>query len=85
MAARKNKLTHAEETRLKIQTSQLINRLQAYALDKAGKVKMSDGQVRAAMGLLRKTIPDLQSVDLQGQVDSSITVKIVRFGDNAPE
>ncbi len=48
-----------EELRTKIQTPQIINRLQAHI---HGAVEMSATQVRAAEILLKKAIPDLQSV-----------------------
>ena len=50
---------HDEHTRNKIQTSQLVNRLNSFALDEENRIRMSSDQVRAALGLLRKTIPDL--------------------------
>jgi len=50
---------HDATTRLKIQTTQLINRLQACAL---GEVEMSRERIRAAEILLRKALPDLQSI-----------------------
>ncbi|UVO33960.1 hypothetical protein KUL72_20825 [Bradyrhizobium arachidis] len=70
MAARTRKIRHDDETRAKIKTSQLINRLSAHVL---GKVDMKPTQVTAALGLLKKTIPDLssQSVDLQGSISVS--------------
>jgi hypothetical protein len=70
MAARTRKIRHDDETRAKIKTSQLINRLSAHVL---GKVDMKPTQVTAALGLLKKTIPDLsaQSVDLSGSVKVS--------------
>lgn len=64
MAARKNKIRHDENTKAKIRASQLVNRLQAYIF---GDVKLEPSQVTAALGLLRKTIPDLSSV--QSKVD----------------
>jgi hypothetical protein len=48
-----------ERTRNAIQTSQLVNRLNKFALDGENSIRMSGDQVRAALGLLRKTIPDL--------------------------
>ena len=48
--------TLAHEWRAKIQTSMLINRLNDFAFN---KVEMSSDQVRAALGLLKKTLPDL--------------------------
>lgn len=58
MAARFN-LKHEQLTRDKIQTSMLVNRLNKFALCDDESVRMSSDQVRAALGLLRKTIPDL--------------------------
>jgi hypothetical protein len=63
MAARFNP-EHDARTREKIQTSQLVNRLNSFALDTTETVRMSSDQVRAALGLLRKTIPDLSSTTL---------------------
>lgn len=62
MAAR-NKLTHDEKTRMKIQASQLINRLESHAL---GDVELKMSQIKAIEILLKKTIPDLQSIELSG-------------------
>lgn len=59
MAARKDsriKKHHREA----IQTSMLIKRLDDYAL---GNVKMEPGQVTAALGLLRKSLPDLSAIE----------------------
>lgn len=42
----------------------LINRLQDHAL---GKVEMSATQVRAAEALIRKSLPDLKSVEWTGE------------------
>lgn len=68
MAARSRKIQHDEKTREKIRTSQLLNRLHAYALSEpdpqSGKaVKLDSGQVKAIEILLRKSMPDLSSVD----------------------
>ena len=51
---------HDEKTRAKIQTSQIINRLMKNI---NGEVEMSSSQVRSAEILLKKTLPDLQSVE----------------------
>jgi hypothetical protein len=59
MAVRRN-LYHPEEVKLKIKTSQIVNRLTAYIF---GEIELSKTQVNAALGLLKKTLPDLQSVD----------------------
>lgn len=72
MAARIRKIRHDEETRAKIQTSQLINRLQAYVL---GEVQLEPGQVTAALGLMKKTLPDLTATELSGDSDSPLAVE----------
>lgn len=61
MAPRKQNW-HTEETRQKIQTSQLINRLTSHAY---GEVDLSTTQVKAIDILLRKTLPDLQSISAE--------------------
>ena len=60
MAARKLRPFHTDEIRAKIQTSQLINRLTDHVL---GASILDPSQVSAALGLLRKTIPDLSASD----------------------
>jgi hypothetical protein len=65
MAARLNP-KNDERARAAIQTTQLCKRLNAFALgeddpcaNKPIECVMSSDQVRAALGLLKKTIPDL--------------------------
>lgn len=60
MAGRPIGSRHQDDVRRKIQASQLINRLTAHA---HGKVEMSPTQVRAAEILLKKSMPDLASVE----------------------
>lgn len=62
MAARKH-LSHSDKTRERIKTSMLINRLQSFV---EGKVELTAPQVTAALGLIKKTTPDLQAVSLEG-------------------
>lgn len=56
---------HDDRTRAKIQTSQIINRLMQHV---NGAVNLSATQVTSALGLLRKTLPDLQATQLTGEV-----------------
>jgi hypothetical protein len=65
MAARNVKIRHDEETRAKIQTSQLLNRLQDHVF---GKCELTPTQVRAAEICLRKTIPDLTATEMTAEV-----------------
>lgn len=60
---------HDERTRAKIQTSQIINRLEEHII---GEVDMKPTQVQAALGLLKKTLPDLANVELSGSDDKPL-------------
>jgi len=60
MAARK-RVGLSENTRKRIQASMIVNRLTDHIV---GKVEMQQTQVTAALGLLRKVLPDLQAVDM---------------------
>ncbi|MEM8575533.1 MAG: hypothetical protein AAGF48_12960 [Pseudomonadota bacterium] len=64
MAARLNP-AHDQRTRDKIQTSQLVNRLEKFV---NGDVEMKPAQVTAALGLLKKTLPDLTTTELKGNL-----------------
>ncbi len=72
MAARKTK-SLSEAWREKIKTSMLINRLQDHV---NGTVELTASQVTAALGLLKKTAPDLSSVDHSGEVNHSFVARI---------
>jgi hypothetical protein len=61
---------HDERTRAKIQTSQIINRLQSFI---NGECKLSAPQVTAALGLLKKTTPDLSQTDVNHTVKRDAT------------
>ena len=61
MAARTVKIRHDEETRAKIQTSQLLNRLNDHVFN---GVDVSQTQMKAIEILLRKTLPDLSSTSI---------------------
>jgi hypothetical protein len=65
VAARTKKIRHDDETRAKIQTSQIINRLQDHVL---GKIDLKPTQVASALGLLKKTIPDLSASENKTEV-----------------
>lgn len=65
MAARVKKLLHDEETRARIQISQIINRLEGHVF---GKIELSPTQVKSAEILLRKRLPDLTAADNKTEV-----------------
>lgn len=90
MAARLNK-AHQDDVRLKIKTSQLVNRLQDFALGgvdpKTGDHIEIDGvRLKAIEVLLRKSLPDLSTVTLQGgdedkpiRTEDAGTAKLTEF------
>lgn len=75
MAVRKQ-LYHHQEIREKIRTSQLINRLHDF-ID--GKVELSPHQVTAALGLIKKTMPDLAAIDAKvyGDPNAPVTLQLI--------
>jgi hypothetical protein len=72
MAARLN-LRQQEQTRAAIQTSQLVNRLQAFGLGDE-TVEIDAGRLKAIEILLRKSLPDLSSVTLTGDPDNPVVI-----------
>jgi len=68
MAVRKN-LFHDARTRKKIQTSQLVNRLMSYI---NGEIELDSGKIRAIEILLKKSLPDLQSVAIDQKIDAKL-------------
>ena len=72
MAATKRNAMLIAEARKKIQTTQLINRLQKHAL--SDDEIMTQSQVRATEILLRKSVPDVATVTLQGDEDGGALV-----------
>lgn len=67
-----------EEAREKIKTTQLINRLQDHALSE--KDIMTPSQVRSVEILLKKRVPDLQSVTIGGDEENPLTITLAGLG-----
>lgn len=57
-----------DEHRAKIQKSNVLNRLIRHA---EGKEEMQTSEVTAALGLLKKALPDLASVSIDGKIEHS--------------
>lgn len=72
MAARKVRKHLSDDWRLKIQTSMIINRLENFV---KGEVELSAAQVTAALGLLKKSLPDLQAVEMSYDQDKPMKVE----------
>jgi hypothetical protein len=73
MAARLNP-EHDERTREKIRTSQLINRLNSLVSGEIDPASMPPHAVTAALGLLKKVLPDLQATTISGDQDNPLRV-----------
>lgn len=71
MAARANKILHDDQTRAKIQASQIINRFMGCV---NGDIEMSAAQVSAGKALLNKVLPDLQAISLDTKGGLTITI-----------
>lgn len=71
-----------DKTRAAIQTTQIIKRLQAYALGEnevtpnaegdTKPIELDAGRLKAIEILLRKSLPDLSSVTLSGDADNPV-------------
>ena len=72
MAARL-RLKHQDEVREKIRASQLVNRLEDHVL---GEVEMTSTQVSAALGLLKKCVPDLSATELTGEGGGEVEMSL---------
>ena len=67
MPARTKRIRQDENTRKKIQAAQLINRLTSHVMSEDGDV-MTTSQVNAALGLLKKILPDLKATEHSGEI-----------------
>lgn len=81
-ATRKPTPEQQERTRAAIKTTQLVKRLQCFALgsnDDQGKpVELDAPKLKAIEVLLRKTLPDLQAITLAGDPDNPLVHQIER-------
>lgn len=68
---RKPGFTMSNEHRVKIQNSNILNALIEHA---EGRRDMSASQVSAGLGLLKKAMPDLSAVTLQGDDENPVSV-----------
>lgn len=82
MPKRNRKLIHDEETRSRIQAAQIINRLMGHI---NGAVDLSATQVSAALGLLRKVLPDLAAVAHSGEITAHYVARIPEPAETAEE
>ena len=77
MAAR-IRTKHQDEVRARIQASVLIGLLESHAM---GETELSASRIRAIELLLKKSIPDLQSVEITGDGDAPVT-HVIKWAGN---
>jgi len=77
MAARMNKL-QTERVRASIQTTQLIKRLQKYAVGELSDADITPNRMRAIEILLRKSLPDLSAMQITGDSDEPLVIKEIK-------
>lgn len=82
MAARTRKIRHDDETRAKIQAALIINRMMDCI---QGNITLDAQQVSCAKALLNKTLPDLQNVDMNAQVDGNATITFKTIIEQKPK
>ena len=80
MPARTRKLRHDDLTRQRIKVGNIINRLQKLI---NGEAEMAPHAVTAALGLLKKALPDLTSVEHMGDVTISKVIRSPSVADTA--
>lgn len=73
MPARVRKIRHDDNTRAKIRAGNIITRLMKLV---NGEIEMAPHAVTAALGLLRKTLPDLTSVEHSGEIQKTYVVRM---------
>jgi len=81
MAARTRRPGHNDSCREKIQTSQLINRLQDHVFKE--NVELSPSQLKAIEILLKKSLPDVSSIEMTGAdgkdlIPESVKIELVK-------
>ncbi|MGB1215028.1 MAG: hypothetical protein ACPG4X_16800 [Pikeienuella sp.] len=73
--AKRKQLFHPDEVKKKIQTSQLINRLQKNAL--SDDETMTPGQIASANSLLDRVVPKLKAIEHSGEVETTIVRRTI--------
>lgn len=75
MAGRPIGKLHQDDVRRKIQASQLINVLQEHALTGSS---LEQSRIKAIEILLKKSLPDLSSMELTGDPEKPVSVQQIR-------
>lgn len=79
-----------ERSRLAIKTTQLVKRLNCFALnepdDAGNKVELDNSRLKAIEILLRKSLPDLSAVQMDTKIEATDTLAelMKRVAENGP-
>ena len=73
---------HQEDVRKKISASQIITRLTKHIMGELDK-PMEPSQVTAALGLLRKCVPDLTAIEHSGEVEVRYVAEVPAVAESA--
>lgn len=80
MAAKKGySFVMSNEHRVKIQNSNILKCLIEHA---EGRREMGATQVSAGLGLLKKIMPDLAALTIQGDAENPLSIKVTIGGDD---
>jgi len=66
---------HSQMVRDKIQATKLIQLLQDYALGEIEEI--ANGRMKAIEILLKKSVPDLQSIELTGDEENPVVTRVI--------
>ena len=80
MAARIRK-THQDDVRSRIEVSNLLTRVQKYANGELSDEDISPNRLNAIKLLLSKALPDLQSIELTGDVKVGVTIQASKLDE----
>ena len=70
---------HQDETRARIQVSNLITRVEKYALGELSDEDISPNRLNAIKLLLGKTLPDLSATEVTQQVEGDVRVSVIEL------
>ena len=74
--------SYAEKVRARIKAGGILDLLQKHI---SGKRKMEQSQVAAALGLLRKVVPDVSAVEHSGEVTQNHVARIPAVQQNSEQ
>ena len=73
---------YADAVRARIKAGGIAKRLEDYIV---GKISMEPAQVTAALGLLRKVVPDVSAVEHSGEVTQNHVARIPAVQQNSEQ